>query len=90
MPYDSLRDFTPIIAGESSSTTMLVVHPSFPAKSVKELLAIVRAQPGKLNYSSGGNGTVPHIMGESMKYEMKINWIHVPYKIIRNAGIRVE
>ena len=80
LPYDSLRDFTPIVAGESSSTTLLAVHPSFPAKSVKELLAIVRAQPGKLNYASGGNGTVPHIMGELMKSEMKINWIHVPYK----------
>lgn len=80
LPYDSLRDFTPIVAGESSSTTLLVVHPSFPAKSVKEMLVIARAQPGKLNYSSGGNGTVPHIMGELMKHEMKINWIHVPYK----------
>ena len=80
LPYDSLRDFTPIVAAESSSTTLLVMHPSFPAKSVKELLAIVRAQPGKLIYSSGGNATVPHIMGELMKFEMKINWIHVPYK----------
>lgn len=80
LPYDSLRDFTPIIAGESSSTTLLVVHPSFPAKSVKEMLAIVHAQAGKLNYAHGGNGTVPHIMGELMKSEMKINWVPVPYK----------
>jgi tripartite-type tricarboxylate transporter receptor subunit TctC len=80
LPYDSLRDFTPIIAGQSSSTTLLVSHPSFPARSVKEMLAIVRAQPGKLNYAHGGNGTVPHIMGELMKSELKINWIAIPYK----------
>ncbi len=80
LPYDSLRDFTPIVAAQSGSTNLLVVHPSFPARSVKEMLAIVRAQPGKLNYASGGNGTVPHLMGELMKHEMKIDWIHVPYK----------
>ena len=59
---------------------MLVVHPSFPAKSVKELVAMARAQPGKLNYASGGNGTLPHILTEMMNYEAKINLAHVPYK----------
>ncbi|HTD91692.1 MAG TPA: tripartite tricarboxylate transporter substrate-binding protein [Burkholderiales bacterium] len=80
LPYDSVRDFTPIVAVESSSTTLLITHPSFPARSVKELIAMARASPGKLNFASGGNGTVPHVMGELLKYEAKINLIHVPYK----------
>ena len=80
LPYDSVRDFTPIVVVESSSTTLLVVHPSFPARSVQALIALARSSPGKLNYASGGNGTVPHIMGELMKFEAKLNMIHVPYK----------
>ncbi|MEQ1774098.1 MAG: tripartite tricarboxylate transporter substrate-binding protein [Burkholderiales bacterium] len=80
LPYDAVRDFAPVVAVSSSSSSMLVVHPSFPAKSVKEVVAMARAQPGKLNYASGGNGTLPHILAEMMKAEAKINLAHVPYK----------
>ena len=80
VPYDAVRDFAPVAPVSTSSTSMLVVHPSFPAKTVKELVTLARAQPGKLNYASGGNGTLPHVLTEMMKYEAKINLVHVPYK----------
>ena len=80
LPYDALRDFVPVVAVSVSSSVLLAVHPSFPAKSVKEMMAIARAQPGKLNYASGGNGTLPHMLAEMMKAEAKINITHIPYK----------
>ncbi len=80
LPYDSQRDFVPVAGISSSSTTLMVVHPSLPAKSVKELVALARAHPGKLNYSSGGNGTVPHVMGELFNAVAKIRVVHIPYK----------
>jgi tripartite-type tricarboxylate transporter receptor subunit TctC len=80
LPYDSLRDFVPVSAISSSSTTLAVVHPSLPVKSLKELVALARAHPGKLNYSSGGNGTVPHVMGELFNAVAKIRITHIPYK----------
>jgi len=80
LPYDAVRDFAPIAPVSTSSTSMLVVHPSFPAKTLKDLVALARAQPGKLNYASGGNGTLPHVLTEMMKHEAKINLTHVPYK----------
>jgi tripartite-type tricarboxylate transporter receptor subunit TctC len=80
LPYDSLRDFVPVVTISSSSTTMMVVHPSLPVRTVKELIALARARPGKLNYASGGNGTVPHVMGELFKSVAKIDLVHIPYK----------
>jgi len=80
LPYDSQRDFTPVGGISSSSTTLMVVHPSLPVKSVKELVTLARAHPGKLNYSSGGNGTVPHVMGELFNAVAKIKVTHIPYK----------
>ena len=80
VPYDAVRDFAPVAPVSVSSTSMLVVHPSFPAKTLKELVALARAQPGKLNYSSGGNGTLPHVLTEMMKSVAQINLVHVPYK----------
>ncbi len=64
----------------SSSTTLAVVHPSLPVKAVQELIALARARPGELNYASGGNGTVPHLMGELLKSVARINLAHIPYK----------
>src|SRR5512140_488785 len=55
LPYDSVRDFVAVAVLSSSSTTLAVVHPSLPVKSVKELIALARARPGELNYASGGN-----------------------------------
>ena len=77
--YDTLRDFAPITQAVSV-TSILVVHPTVPAKTVKELLAIARAKPGGLNYASSGNGTVTHLAGELLKLMGKVDITHVPFK----------
>ena len=78
MPFDTERDFAPVsLLG--SSPFVLVVHPSVPAKSVKELIALARAQPGKLNYSSAGNGSNLHVAAELFKNLTGTNIVHVPY-----------
>ncbi|MGE0559938.1 MAG: tripartite tricarboxylate transporter substrate-binding protein, partial [Burkholderiales bacterium] len=77
--YDTLRDLAPITQSVAV-TSVLVVHPSVPAKSVKELLAIAKVSPGKLNYASSGNGTITHLAGELLKLMGKVNIAHVPYK----------
>ena len=77
--YDTLRDFAPITQ-VVNVTNILVTHPSVPANSVKDLLAIARARPGQLNYASSGNGTVTHLAGELLKLMGKVNIVHVPYK----------
>ena len=85
LPYDTLRDLAPVIALSATSSSMLVVHPSFPAKSVNDLVAIARARPGRLNYASGGNGTLPHVLAEMLKAEARISLLHVPYKSTGHA-----
>ena len=77
--YDTLRDLAPITQSVSV-TSILIVHPSVPAKNVRELLAIVKSSPGKLNYASSGNGTVTHLAGELLKLRGKVSIVHVPYK----------
>ena len=77
--YDPLRDFTPI-ALIASAPNVLVVHPSLPAKSVKELIALAKARPGQLNYASNGTGTLSHLTGELFKLRAGVNLLHVPYK----------
>jgi tripartite-type tricarboxylate transporter receptor subunit TctC len=77
--YDSLRDFAPVTQAVTV-TNILVVHPSVPAKNVKELLAIARSKPGRLNYASSGNGTVTHLAGELFKLLGKVDITHVPFK----------
>lgn len=77
--YDTLRDFAPITQSVTV-TSILVTHPSVPAKNVRELLALARARPGQLNYGSSGNGTITHLAGELLKYMSKVNITHVPYK----------
>ena len=77
--YDTLRDLAPI-SQSVTVTSILVTHPSVPAKTVKELLAIARAKPGSLNYGSSGNGTITHLAGELLKYMGKVSITHVPYK----------
>ena len=76
--YDPFRDFQPVTC-VGSSPNILAVHPSFPAKSVKELVELVRSQPGKHNYSSPGAGTTPHLSGEMFRAALKIDLRHVPY-----------
>jgi len=77
--YDTLRDFAPITQAVNV-TSILVTHPSVPVKSVQELLALARAQPGKLNYGSSGGGTVTHLAGELLKLMGRVSIVHVPYK----------
>ena len=77
--YDTLRDFAPITQAVTV-TNLLVVHPSVPAKTVKDLLAIARSKPGRLNYASSGNGTVTHLAGELFKLMGKVDITHVPFK----------
>ena len=78
-PYSVERDFVPVTL-IASVPSMLVVHPSLPAKSVKELVALARSKPGAINYASTGNGTLPHLAAELFKAQAKIDMVHVPYK----------
>jgi tripartite-type tricarboxylate transporter receptor subunit TctC len=77
--YDPLKSFDPIaLVGQSSN--ILVVNPSVPANSVQELVAYAKANPGKVNFSSGGIGVLPHLIGEMFKARAGIDIVHVPYK----------
>ncbi|MBY0270085.1 MAG: tripartite tricarboxylate transporter substrate binding protein [Burkholderiales bacterium] len=77
--YDTLRDLAPITQSVTV-TSILVIHPSVPAKNVKELLALAKAAPGKMNYGSSGNGTITHLAGELLKLMSRVDIAHVPYK----------
>lgn len=79
LPYDALKDFQPITQALSQSN-VLVVHPSVPAKNVRELVALARSRPGQLNYGSGGNATSNHLAGELFKLLAKIDVVHIPYR----------
>jgi tripartite-type tricarboxylate transporter receptor subunit TctC len=77
--YDSLTSYDPI-ALVAQSSTILVVHPSVPARSVQELVTYAKANPGKVNFSSGGIGVLPHLIGEWFKSAAGIDIVHVPYR----------
>jgi tripartite-type tricarboxylate transporter receptor subunit TctC len=79
LPYDPIKDFAPIsqVAG---LPLFLVVHPSVPANSVKELIALAKAKPGQLNFSSSGAGGAPHVAGELFKNMAGVDIVHIPYK----------
>ena len=79
LSYDIVKDFAPVSL-LVANTYFLVVHPSLPARSVRELVALARAQPGKLNFGSGGVGSASHLSGELFKAEAKVDMVHVPYK----------
>jgi tripartite-type tricarboxylate transporter receptor subunit TctC len=79
LPYDPIRDFAPISLCVTTPL-YLVVHPTVPARSVKELMAIARAQPGRLTFASGGNGSSNHLAGELFRSLAKVDVLHVPYK----------
>jgi len=79
VPYDPAKSFTPI-GPTAVGNLALVVHPSVPARSVAELVALARAQPGKLNYASPGSGTPHHLAMELFKLHFKVDLTHVPYK----------
>ena len=79
LPYDALRDFAPV-AYVGYVPNVLVVNPSVPAKSVKELIALARSKPGALNYASSGTGSTQHLAGEMFMQLASIDIVHVPYK----------
>ncbi|HEX9396532.1 MAG TPA: tripartite tricarboxylate transporter substrate binding protein [Burkholderiales bacterium] len=79
LPYDPIRDFAPVTL-LATQPNMLVVHPSIPATSVKELVALLKANPDKYTYSTSGNGTSAHLSGELFKSMTGTRMQHVPYK----------
>lgn len=79
LPYDTMRDFTPVtILG--AVPFVLVVHPSLPAKSVKELIALAKSQPGKLNLATAGAGSAPHLAGVEFAARTGVQWTYIHYK----------
>jgi len=79
VPYDPQRDFAPITQAVSSAS-IIVVHPSVPVKTLKELIAFARARPGQINYASAGTGTYPHMTMELFLSMAKLKMVHIPYK----------
>jgi tripartite-type tricarboxylate transporter receptor subunit TctC len=79
VPYDPMSDFAPITLA-TTSASILVVHPSLPVKTLKELIAFARARPGQLNYASAGTGTYPHMTYELFLSMAKVKMVHIPYK----------
>jgi tripartite-type tricarboxylate transporter receptor subunit TctC len=79
LPYQTVRDFTGITM-MAKAPVILLVHPSVPAKTIGELVALAKAKPGTLNYASGGNGASTHLAGELLKQVAGIDIVHVPYK----------
>lgn len=77
--YDPIKSFTPV-ASMAASPVLLVMHPGVPAKSVADLLALSRKQPGKLQYASAGVGSVTHLAAELFKHSSKVDILHVPFK----------
>jgi tripartite-type tricarboxylate transporter receptor subunit TctC len=79
VPYDPQRDFAPITQAVSSAS-IIVVHPSIPVKTLKELIAFARARPGQINYASAGTGTYPHMTMELFLSMARLKMVHIPYK----------
>ena len=79
LPYSPEKDFAPI-TNAATTPNLWVVHPSVPAKNLRELIALARAKPDLLSFASGGNGTTSHLCGELLKTSAGINIAHVPYK----------
>lgn len=79
LPYDSMKDFS-YIAMVASTPLMLVVHPSTQANNVRELIALLKSNPGKYSYGSSGNGTIVHLSAEMLKSAAGVDVLHVPYK----------
>ena len=79
LPFELYRDLVPVTL-IGTVPFMMLVHPSVPANSVQELVAYARANPGKINFGSGGNGTIPHMGGELLKMRAGLDMTHVPFK----------
>ncbi len=79
VPFDALKDFVPI-ARLGTIENVMVVHPSVPAKTLKEFIALARKSPGQLSFGSGGRGTTNHLANEALMFYQGLNMLHVPYK----------
>jgi len=79
VPWDPLRDFAPIILA-ASAPNVLVVHPSLPVKSVRDLIALAKVRPGKLDYATGASGAAAHLAAELLKSMARVNMVRIPYK----------
>jgi tripartite-type tricarboxylate transporter receptor subunit TctC len=79
MPFDPIKDLAPVTLA-ASTPNVLVVHPSLPAATVKELIALARAKPGEINFASSGHGTPAHLAGELFNSMAGVKMVHVPYK----------
>jgi tripartite-type tricarboxylate transporter receptor subunit TctC len=79
LPFDSVRDFAPI-SMVALQPSVLVVHPSVPAKTVRELVALAKSRPGQLNFASSGSGSLAHLSAEIFKSMAGVDMVHVPYK----------
>lgn len=77
--YDPIKSFAPV-AVFATSPNLLLVHPSFPARNVKEFIAVAKKNPGKLNFSSSGSGSSQHLSGELLKLQIGVDMTHIPYK----------
>src|SRR6185436_9905203 len=79
LDYDTVKDLTPV-AMVASTPIVVVVNPAFPVKTIAELIAYAKANPGAVNVASAGNGSITHLSGELFRSMTKVNWAHVPYK----------
>jgi tripartite-type tricarboxylate transporter receptor subunit TctC len=86
-PFELMRDFTPV-APVNASDLVMVVHPSVPANTLQEFIALAKSKPGSLNYASSGNGTPYHMAGELFKAMAGVDIVHVPYK--GSSGARTD
>ena len=88
LPFDAVRDFAPV-SQLAASPLVLVVHPSFPPRNVKELVAFLKARPDEINYGSSGNGSPPHLATELFKLLTGTKMTHIPYKGAGPAAVDV-
>ncbi len=79
LPFNIHRDFTPV-SHVASTSSLIYVHPSVPARTLNEFIAYAGANPGKVNFSSSGSGGIPHLAGELLNIAAKVKTVHVPYK----------
>ena len=85
-PYDAVKDFDPVTIAVTSPM-IISIHPSVPAKTIEELIALIKASPGKYSYASGGVGSPGHLVGEQFRMQLNLDLIHVPFQ---SAGLSVQ
>src|ERR671935_947440 len=85
VPYDPIKDFAPVTIAVSAPA-VLTVHPSLPARTVQDLVALIRANPGKYSFASPGTGTPPHLVGELFRLSLGLDLVHIPFN---SAGLAI-